>query len=141
MNLFRKIFGYRTDKAASGSLTHAQLSNVAHGTAAGMKHYGASVTIGIVSNTNSMLPTFDANALLLLEEVPFDALREGDIATRIITLGEPFTVHRLNEKTKSGWMHLGDNNGRYDSVPLTPQNYHRRVCGILYGQKNHDTDL
>ena len=141
MNIFRRIFGYRTKRAASGSLDRAKLATLALGTVAGFQYFGVPAELATVANTNSMLPTLDENAVLILEGCRFDELTEGDIVTRRISAGSPFTVHRLNERTASGWWHLGDNNARVDSDLVTEQNFHRRVCAVFYGRRTAETDL
>lgn len=141
MNLFQRIFGYRTKRAASGSLDAVQIRNLAAGAVQGFQHYGIQAEIALVANTNSMLPTFDENAVLVLEACKFDDLTEGDIVTRITAPDFKFTVHRLNERTAAGWWHLGDNNSRADDTLVTAQNFHRRVCAVFYGQRTPQTDL
>lgn len=140
MNWLKKVFGYRTQRAPSGSLPVSALHSIAEGLAvnAGISH-GVDWCAGTVSNTDSMLPVFDANALLILEPCDFNALQEGDIVTYRSKRGL-LIVHRLNEKLRDGWWPLGDGNGRLDPELVTPTNLHRRVCGILYGRKTPETD-
>lgn len=139
MNWLKKLFGYRTDRAPSGSLALAtlQAEAVTFAFNLGLRH-GRNVTTAQVANTNSMLPVFDANAILLLEHVPFDALREGDIVT-YRSRGK-LIVHRLNERRPGGWWPLGDGNGTMDPELVTPANLDRRLCGILYAAKDATTD-
>lgn len=141
VNWLKRIFGYRTKRAASGSLDRVQLENLAAGSVAGFQHYGVRAEPASVRNTNSMLPTFDENAVLILEACLFGELTEGDIVTRTVDTSGRFTVHRLNERTASGWWHLGDNNPRADSELVTEQNFHRRVCAVFYGKRTAETDL
>lgn len=141
VNWIKRIFGYRTKLAASGSLDRAHVANIAAGAVAGFGHYGVRGEIAYVANTNSMLPTLDENAVVILEACDFGDLREGDIVTRILAPDFKFTIHRLNERTGDGWWHLGDSNARVDDVPVTRANFHRRVCAIFYGRKSDQTDL
>ena len=140
----KKIFGYRTQRAPSGSLPLAQLSNIAWGIVSAFRHAGIAVESNTVANTNSMLPTLDSNAVLLLEECQFSALTEGDIVTY---WGDPklwgpnkLILHRLNEQMRGGWWPLGDGNGKLDPELVTQINFHRRLCGILYGVRTADTN-
>lgn len=141
VNIFRKLFGYRTKRAASGLLDRGSLMTVAAGAVTGFQYQGIAAELATVANTNSMLPTFDENAALILEGCRFDELTEGDIVTRRTNASSPFTVHRLNERTASGWWHLGDNNARVDSDLVTEKNFHRRVCAVFYGKRTAQTDL
>jgi signal peptidase I len=101
--------------------------------------HGADVAVCAVENTDSMLPTFDANAILLAEKVEFGALREGDIVTYKSRSGK-LIVHRLNDRRPKGWWPVGDNNRTADPELVTPENLDRRVIGILYGAKDATTD-
>jgi hypothetical protein len=141
MSFLRKLFGYRTKRSASGLLDRVRLMNIAAGAVTAFQYQGIAAELATVANTNSMLPTFDENAALILEGCRFDELTEGDIVTRRISADSPFTVHRLNERTASGWWHLGDNNARVDSDLVTEQNFHRRVCAVFYGKRTAATDL
>lgn len=145
MSWFKKFFGYRTQRAPSGSLPPIALMSIAEGL-----HFNVSASHGAdwepatVTNTNSMLPLFDSNAVVLLEKCEYGSLREGDLVTYFgnpkIWGGGKLILHRLNEKLSGGWWPLGDGNTRLDPELVTPDNFHRRVCGILYGSKAADTD-
>lgn len=142
MNWLQKIFGYRTSRAPAGSLDPAVLAALGNlwGHAMSVQQ-GVSVVAYAVANTNSMVPTFDANAVLLAEAVDFSALGEGDVVTyRSVTSPGKLVVHRLNERRGANWWPLGDGNGSMDGELVTPQNFDRRICGILYGKKASDTD-
>lgn len=135
----KQFLGYRTSLAPSGSLPAPEALAAAQTAAYSIAaRSGIDVTCASVANTNSMLPTFDSNAVLLLESVPFNRLREGDLVTYRSDL--LLVVHRLNALTKRGWEIVGDGNARQDSARVTPDNFDRRVCGIIYGIKAEDTD-
>lgn len=140
MSILGTLFGHRTTKAASGSLLPSEWQRACISITLNLRAmFGADVVAYTVANTNSMLPTFDANAILLAEKVPFESLREGDIVTRHSANGL-IIVHRLNEREGSNWWPLGDGNGVMDNELVTPANFDRRVCGILYGAKDAATD-
>ena len=88
--------------------------------------------IATVQATGSMRPLFDDSALLVLESVPFDSLRIGDIVTYEHSGTHALIVHRLLEKRDGGFWAKGDHNGRMDDSLVTRENYRMRVCGILY---------
>lgn len=147
MSWLSKLLGSRTRKVASGQLPLDQLLQTASGLCIGMKiSHGVDVVAINIQNTNSMIPTMDANCVLLLEKVPYAALSEGDIVTY---RGDPakwgnktlIICHRLNERTPRGWWPLGDGNTRMDPELVTEANFDRRVCGILYGARTETTDL
>lgn len=139
MGLFGNLFGRRTERAPSSAISVFALSLAGRSLCLNLKSaVGVDVVVYAVQNTNSMVPTFDANAVLLAEKVDFKLLVEGDIVT-YRTAGK-LIVHRLNERYGAGWWPLGDGNGRMDRVLVTPENFDRRVCGILYGAKDARTD-
>lgn len=140
MNFFRKLFGYRSKLAASSSLSYPEALDLASLCCERLRNDGRDVLLMAVTNTNSMLPTFDANAVLLLEKCGFAALREGDIVTYRANFNNELHVHRLNERRGEGWWPLGDGNGTMDPELVTLVNFDRRVCGIIYGAKSADTD-
>ena len=41
---------------------------------------------------------------------------------------------------RGGWWPLGDGNGRLDPELVTALNFHRRLCGILYGVRTPETN-
>jgi hypothetical protein len=85
--------------------------------------------------TGSMRPFFDEKAILLMENVPFEQLKVGDIVTyRHPSLGIP-VVHRLVLKERDKFWAKGDANERMDNVYVTPANYLRRVYGMIYSQE------
>lgn len=138
MTSLQKLFGYRSTFCASSSLTYPEVLDLAQLVCERLKADGKDVILMPVANTNSMLPTFDSNAVVLLEVCPFSSLREGDIVTRF-SKGVKI-IHRLNEKRGGGFWPVGDGNGTMDSELVTASNFDRRVIGILYAQKNADTD-
>jgi len=140
MNWFQKIFGGgRTRRVASGSLPLAQLESAAFGMQINLHAaYGIDVISSRVDNTNSMIPTFDSNCVLLLEKVPFESLGEGDIVT--FKRGTQTIGHRLQRLTARGWEVMGDGNAQIDQELVTPENLDRRCMGILYAKKTETTD-
>lgn len=140
MTFFQKLFGYRSKLSASSSLSYPEALDAAQGLCARLTYDGKDVTLRPVTNTNSMLPQLDSNAVVLLEKCPFESLREGDIVTYEASFAQGLAIHRLNEKRKTGWMAVGDGNSTIDPELVTPVNFGRRVCGIIYGAKSADTD-
>lgn len=140
MTFFQKLFGYRTKRSASSSLSYPEALDLASLCCERLRNDGRDVLLMAVTNTNSMLPTFDANAVVLLEKCQFEALREGDVVTYTASFAQGLAIHRLNEKRKTGWMAVGDGNSTIDPELVTPVNFGRRVCGIIYGAKSADTD-
>ena len=139
MTFWQKLFGHRTTRCASGSASLVQAEQVALSTALLLaSHTGYATNVHRVSNTNSMLPVLDNNAIILAEAAPFAALQEGDIVT--YQAGAKLICHRLNERTARGWWPLGDGNASMDAALVTPENYRGRICGILYGQYSADTN-
>jgi len=118
--------------APSSNLDHRTAQSIAESTAS--KVPGSCVAV--VRATGSMRPLFDENALLILEPVPFSALRVGDIVTYVHPRTHELIVHRLIEKHSDGFWIKGDHNGRMDDTVVTPENYRMRVCGILYSSGN-----
>jgi signal peptidase I len=85
--------------------------------------------------TGSMKPFFDEKAVLLMENAPFSSLQVGDIVTyRHPSLGIP-VVHRLVIKDRDRFWAKGDANERMDDVYVTPENYLRRVYGMIYSKE------
>jgi hypothetical protein len=93
---------------------------------------GKDIVVATVAPTGSMRPYFDENALLLLEAVPFTELKLGDV----VTFGHPRlhveVVHRLLEKRGAAFWSKGDHNNAMDDILVTPENYHRRLVGVIY---------
>jgi hypothetical protein len=84
--------------------------------------------------TGSMKPFFDQKAILLMEAAPFADLKVGDIVTyRHPRLGLP-VVHRLVLKDGDRFWAKGDANEHMDNVYITPENYLRRVYGLIYSK-------
>jgi signal peptidase I len=144
MSWLKKIFGYRTRMAASSNIPMETVALASRNICATLAGFGYPVESVFVANTNSMIPTFDSNAALLVERVSFDELSEGDI---VIYHGDPvkwggskLIVHRANERTRGGWWTIGDGNGSMDPEIVTSGNLYGRVCGILYGRKSVETN-
>ncbi len=95
---------------------------------------GKDIIVGTVAPTGSMRPYFDEHALLLLEAVPFDQLRLGDVVTFRHPRLAIDVVHRLVEKRGNAFWTKGDHNVGMDDVYVTPENYHRRLVGVIYFQ-------
>jgi hypothetical protein len=88
-----------------------------------------------VMPTGSMRPFFDEKAILLMEAAPFEDLKVGDIVTyRHPQLGLP-VVHRLVLKDGNRFWAKGDANDRMDNEYVTPENYLRRVYGLIYSKE------
>lgn len=139
MGFFANLFGTgRTRKVASGSLSTQML--LMYGNQYASCRFGEDIIATSIANTNSMVPTLDANCVVLLEKCDFAALTEGDIVTYRSTSGL-LVCHRLNERTPRGWWPLGDGNGSMDRELVTAANFDRRLCGILYGARTPTTDL
>jgi hypothetical protein len=91
-------------------------------------------SVSMVTPTKSMVPVFDANSYVLLEEAPFDDLRVGDIITfSHPTYAHP-VVHRIIERRGDKLWTKGDSNSGMDKVYVTRENYQRRIFGIVYGR-------
>lgn len=129
--------------APSGSLTRYALESIAGALCFNVRAaHGADWLATPITNTNSMLPLMDANCVVLLEKCPFEDLRTGDIVEYDWSARGIFALHRLGEKDSAGnFVVAGDNNAVNDGVRVTPQNFQRRLCGILYGAKDAKTDL
>ncbi len=93
---------------------------------------GRDVVVAAVLPTGSMRPFFDENALLLLEAVPFDQLRLGDVVTFYHPKLKVVVAHRLVEKRGDAFWSKGDYNGHMDDLYITAENYRRRLMGVLY---------
>ncbi len=140
MSWLSKLFGGRTRKVAGSSIEPYHVLP-----AAGVfcDHIaaltGQRLRVHQVANTNSMVPTLDNNAIVVVESCAFGELAEGDIV--LFNRADLVICHRLNERSKTGWFTLGDGNSRQDPEPVTPANFAGRVVGILYGIRKTDTDL
>lgn len=93
---------------------------------------GRDIIISRVEPTGSMRPYFDENAVLLLEAAPYSELKVGDVVTFYHARLHLIVVHRLLEKRGTVFWAHGDHNSGMDSVYVTPQNYRRRLVGIVY---------
>ena len=89
-------------------------------------------SVATVRATGSMRPLFDEGALLILESVPYDSLRVGDIVTYEHPETHALIVHRLYEKRGDKYWPKGDHNARMDDAYVTRENFRMRVCGIIY---------
>lgn len=139
MGWLSQLFGRRTRRVAGSSLEPYHLL-AASSVFCDHIHAltGQRLRVHQVSNTNSMIPTLDNNAVVVVESCAFDDLAEGDIV--LFNRAALVICHRLNERSKSGWFTLGDGNARQDPEPVTPANFAGRVAGILYGIRQPDTD-
>lgn len=93
---------------------------------------GRDIIVSRVAPTGSMKPFFDENALLLLEAVPYDSLKLGDVVTYYHPTLKVTIVHRLVEKRGDQFWSRGDHNGGLDNIYVTRENYQRRLAGIIY---------
>jgi len=84
-----------------------------------------------VSQTGSMKPTLDENSVVALEPARYHELQSGDIVVYRNQHGRA-VVHRLLQRSKSGWWVLGDNNAKADREVVTEDNLIGRVCAIFY---------
>lgn len=138
MNWFKRIFGGRTTEAASSQISILEAEALLSRTALDARSLGLEWEVFRVSDTNSMLPTYDTNALLVGETCPYSALREGDIVLyranpdKWGTNGGMVVCHRLNNLEKGGWRALGDANGTQDPELVTPGNFYKRVAAVVY---------
>lgn len=96
------------------------------------RQLGGDIVIMSVKPTGSMRPYFNENALLLLEAAPFESLRVGDVVTFKDERSGSLIGHRLVEKRRGVFWAKGDHNSRMDEIYVTPQNYQRRLVGIVY---------
>jgi len=122
---------HSADVAPSSQLTREQALSVA---SALSSVNGKDIVVGTVAPTGSMRPYFDENALLLLEAAPFGELRLGDVVTFFHPRLHVEVVHRLLEKRGDAFWSKGDHNNWMDDILVTPENYHRRLVGVIYFQ-------
>jgi signal peptidase I len=138
LSILKSAFTTRKPRVASGTRTR---DAVYEQTFRSIVTSGdASLNIALVANTNSMVPTLDANSVVVFERVDFAQLTEGDIVIYDPTPGLR-VIHRLYEKTVVGWNAKGDNNARIDPWIVTAANLEGRVVGVLYSKREADTDL
>lgn len=95
---------------------------------------GRDVVVGTVKPTGSMRPFFNENSLLLLEAAPYSELRLGDVVTFRHPTLDIVVVHRLTERRGDFFWSKGDHNRSMDNAYVTPQNYLRRLIGVIYLQ-------
>jgi hypothetical protein len=93
---------------------------------------GRDIIVSRVAATGSMRPFFDENAVLLLEAVPYDELKLGDVITYYHPELKVLVVHRLVEKRGDNFWARGDHNGGMDNIYVTRDSYRRRLAGVLY---------
>jgi hypothetical protein len=93
---------------------------------------GRDIIIGIVAASGSMRPYFDENALLLLEAVPFEELRLGDVVTFTHPKLQVDVAHRIVEKRGDSFWTRGDHNSSMDNIYVTRENFRRRLVGVIY---------
>ncbi len=81
-------------------------------------------TLARVANTKSMLPTFGADYLLVLEPRPYDSLDYEDIVIFTAEWAPGMVVHRLYYHLRNGgWLTKGDNVTNPDPTVLNRSNY------------------
>lgn len=140
MKKFLQLFGFRSPVAPSSSLPFWQACYMADMFASLLKKEGYKCSTKTIQNTNSMIPAMDSNTVLIVEEVQYEDLREGDV----VIYNHPTVlsvVHALFEKQASGnWFAKGYNNNRIDSGVVTRENFCSRVVLCLHAQKNSTTD-
>ncbi|HVU33912.1 MAG TPA: signal peptidase I [Opitutaceae bacterium] len=90
------------------------------------------IVVSLVAPTGSMRPYFNENALLLLESVPFESLKPGDVVTYYDSRIGGLVAHRLIEKRGNVFWSKGDHNRVMDSIYVTPENFRRLLVGIVY---------
>jgi hypothetical protein len=115
--------------APTSQLTREQAMTLASALA---RMNGRDIIIGVVAPSGSMRPYFDENALLLLEAVPFEDLRLGDVVTFAHPQLQIDVAHRLVEKRGDVFWTKGDHNSAMDNIYVTRQNFHRRLVGVIY---------
>lgn len=87
-------------------------------------------------NSNSMVPYFGDNVILLVER-PVQGLSEGDLPIYSSTTGEPkILVHQAKRLPSGQFTGFRAEDRSYDHVRITPTNTHSRVVGILYYNRN-----
>lgn len=79
--------------------------------------------------SNSMEPNIMTNALILVEQVPFESLKLGDIIM-YHTDKYGMVVHRIIEKVDIGYITKGDNNPLKDNWVVTNEMYKSRVFKV-----------
>lgn len=142
MNWLKKLFrppplepDSTPNQAPQCSLDYAQAQVVAEVARNVMSNFGRDVVVSGLSNTNSMLPMMDANALAVLERARFEDLTVGDVVRAYSPEGLP-VLHRLEEQHGDKFWGRGLNNGRMDHYYVTRSNYDRRLAAIIYSKHN-----
>lgn len=103
--------------------------------AAVLSHTVSGTVVYRVSESGSMRPLFDGNAVLLTEPAPFESLEIGDIITYRHPTRDEVVVHRILERRGEAFWTKGDHNPAMDDVMVTRDNYLQRVYAIIYGER------
>jgi len=77
--------------------------------------------------TGSMEPTLKVRGIVLVKEVPYEEIKEGDIISFIPTLIGQSVCHRVIEVTPEGFVTKGDNNYTADMSVATKDEYKGKV--------------
>lgn len=94
------------------------------------------------TGTTSMEPLIVGRHFAVNAPIPYEELKEGDIAVYVRTdrfgkplPGSPMSLHRLVARDKGGWIPSGDNNKRSENwMRVTKDNYKGKTVA-LYGYK------
>lgn len=86
-----------------------------------------------VAPTGSMVPTFDANAYLVVESVDIGRVRVGDIVVRTDGDDGRLIVHRVSSVTAAGLVTRGDANTSDDPGLVDQVKLYGRVIAVIYG--------
>ncbi|MFT3782096.1 MAG: hypothetical protein QM790_08775 [Nibricoccus sp.] len=79
--------------------------------------------LGFVGNTRSMVPTFDAEYIVVMEPVPFENLKRNQIVVFDAPWAPTTVVHRLYSRFGDSWKTKGDRLENPDPTLLTKENY------------------
>ena len=79
--------------------------------------------------SESMTPTIEVNALLLVDKTPYEDLKEEDIIL-FNTVEYGLVSHRIVDKDDVGFITKGDNNKNQDSWRVTPEMYKGKIAEI-----------
>lgn len=91
-------------------------------------------TLALVGPTGSMIPTLLGGDYVVLEPVPFESLKLGDIVTYKAgwNMALDSVIHRLVAKDKSGFIASGDNNPRSEPEwRITPDSYKAKCVAVF----------
>lgn len=88
-----------------------------------------------VAPTGSMRPTFDSNAMLVMEPVTLSSVHTGDIIVRTDGIDGRLIVHRVVRVDASGAVTRGDANDADDAGVVDDTKLKGRVVAIVYGAR------